>query len=123
MIEIMVLEDIKKISQGFTLWGSIPDAQNKSPEQNARFLNQQLKDIQSLAYLNSHGDYSHLPIKDFQVPSSIDGSFVLVFLLEQDNLPDDLTSGTIIYKMNYKILLRTLLLLMLSFLLPQLENE
>ena len=98
MIEIMILEDIKKIPNGITLWGSIPNATAQNPQQISQFLNQHLDNIQSLSYLNDHGTYSHLPIKSFQVPSSISGDFVLVFLLEQDKLPNDLTPGTIIYK-------------------------
>jgi hypothetical protein len=98
MIEIMVLEDLKKIPQGLTLWGSVPHSQRQSLAQITRFVNQNLNDLHSLCYLNHHGNYSHLPIKSFQVPSSIDGSLVLVFLLEHDYLPDDLTPGTIIYR-------------------------
>lgn len=98
MIEIMVLEDIKQISQGFTLWGSVPDAKKRTSQQIAQFLNQQLDSIQYLSYPNNHGGYSHLPIKSFQVPSSISGNLVLVFLIESDRIPEDLTPGTILFK-------------------------
>ena len=97
MIKIMVLEDIKEISQGITLWGSVPHKDNQNPQQISEFLNQSLENIQSLSYLDHQGQYSHLPIKSFQVPSSIDGSFVLVFLIEKVHLPNNLTPGTILY--------------------------
>ena len=98
MIKVMILEDIKEIPRGLTLWGSVPNSQGKEPQEIAESLNQSLDNIHSLTYLDRTGNYSSLPIEDFQITSSIGGNFVLVFFLGQIDLPSDLTPGTIIYR-------------------------
>ena len=94
----MKLEDIKNIPSGWTLWGSIPGTENQNLSEIADNINKNLDNIHSLAYLNQFGNYSYLTIKDFQITSSIGGKIVLVFLIDNIDLPLDLTPGTIIYR-------------------------
>ena len=93
----MILEDIKEIPRGFTLWGSVSNSQARKLQEISTLINARLDNIKSLTYLDRTGNYSYLPIEDFQITSSIGGDFVLVFLLGHINLSSDLTPGTIIY--------------------------
>ena len=57
-----------------------------------------IHNLPDFAYFNHSQELISLSVKNLQYTTSIDNQVNLFFLLNHDNLPDDLTPGTIIYK-------------------------
>lgn len=96
MIPLFTLEDLKEIPSGLTLWGSL-NSQLLSNADTISQVNQALTSMKSLTYLDPHNQYSSFPILDFQINSSIGGQSIFIALVQQNDLPSNLTPGTIFY--------------------------
>lgn len=94
---IFKLADILHTPQGIALAGAFAS----SHQQLNNVLNEVkncVDDLHSVSYLNSDQELISLPVKKSQYTTSISNQVNLFFLLDLDNLPDDLILGTTIYK-------------------------
>jgi hypothetical protein len=96
MIPLFTLEDIQEIPSGVTLWGSL-NSQLLSNADTISQLNQALSSMTSLTYLDPQDRYSSFSIHDFQINSSISGQSIFIALVEKNDLPLNLTPGTVFY--------------------------
>ena len=64
-----------------------PNSQGNNITGITEQIQKNLKNIHSIAYLNQQNEYSYLPIKDFQIISSLERKIVLVFSVDKLDLP------------------------------------
>jgi len=94
---IFKLADILHTPEGIALAGAFP-SENPHLSHVLDELKLSIDGLDSVAYFNNSQELISLSVKNLQYTTSIGNQVNLFFLLNHDNLPDDLTPGTIIYK-------------------------
>lgn len=94
---IFKLADILHTPEGIALAGAFP-SENSQLSHVLDELKLSIDGLDSVAYFNHSQELISLSVKNLQYTTSIGNQVNLFFLLNHDNLPDDLTPGTIIYK-------------------------
>ena len=94
---IFKLADILHTPQGIALGAAFPSTHQQLKDVLIQ-VNQCVDGLDSLFYLNSSQQLISLPVKKIQYTTSINDRVNLFFLLDLDNLPDDLVPGITLYK-------------------------
>ena len=94
---IFKLADILHTPEGIALGGAFSSA-NQQLNDVLNEVKHSVGDLDSIAYFNNSQELISLSVKKLQYTTSIGNQVNLFFLLDLDNLPQDLTPGIIIYR-------------------------